>query len=250
VVIVRDADAFVSAHRQKLESYVESPSPSSVLILMVLSWRANWKLSKLVSKVGQAIDCSAPDERTIPRRLVEAAAQRGKKIARDAAELLVELVGADLAALDGEIEKLATYVGRTETITAEDVSSLVAATAAPAAFAMTDALVAGDAAAALKALDGMLARRGDEFAALGRIAAHLRRALRCQHLTAAGRPPEEALNPRMPYRAKNAFLAMLRRRDLRALEADFRRLIRTDLTLKSGGNAKAVMQELVVGLCS
>ncbi len=95
----------------------------------------------------------------------------------------------------------------------------------------------------------MLTARGEEFRTLGMIASHLRRVLRAGQLAACGADPAAALNPRMPYHAKQAFLAMLSRRPLRAVQEDFRRLIRADLGMKSGADAGAALQELVVGLC-
>ena len=118
------------------------------------------------------------------------------------------------------------------------------------AFALTNALTAGDARAALSALDGMLTARGEEFRTLGIIASYLRRALRGQQLAAEGSDPTGALNPRMPYRAKQGFMAMLARRNLETLQKDFRSLIRADLGMKSGLVAGAALQELVVDLCS
>ena len=248
VVIVRDADAFVGAYRGQLEDYLRSPTQTATLVLMVSSWPKTTRLFKLVQQIGQAIDCNTP-QRGVQQWLARSAGKRGKKMAPDAAELLVAWLGNDLAVLHEELEKLVLYVGQRDSITAEDVSALVTATAGAGAFALNDALVAGNAQAGLAALDGMLTARGEEFRVLGMIASHLRRALRAQQLAAAGKPPEGVLNPKMPYRAKNAFLAMLRRRPLAALQADFRRLIRADLGMKSGLEPKATLQELVVELC-
>ena len=249
VVILRDAEAFVSAHRGQLEDYLQSPSVHSTLVLMVSSWPKNTRLYKLVTKIGRTIDCGSPQQ-GLTQWLGKSAGKRGKRIARDAAELLVEWLGRDLSVLNGEMEKLALYVGERDTITARDVATMVTSSAGPAAFALTNALTEGSAAEALKALDGMLTARGEEFRVLGMIASHLRRVLRAQELVAAGKDPSAALNPRMPYRAKNAFLSLLARRSLGALQGDFRRLIRADLGMKSGADPGAALQELVVCLCS
>ena len=248
VVIIEGAEAFISAYRKQLENYLQSPSETATLVLVVSSWPKNTRLHKLVGDIGRTFDCGAP-QKGLTQWLVKSASKRGKQIARDAAELLVEWVGNDLGLLNGEVEKLSLYVGQRETITAADVSAMVTASAGPAAFALTNALTACDAAGALKALAGMLTARGEEFRTLGMIASHLRRVLRAGQLAACGADPAAALNPRMPYRAKQAFLAMLARRPLRVLQEDFRRLIRADLGMKSGADAGAALQELVVGLC-
>ena len=249
VVVVLDADAFVSRHRAALEDFLQSPPDTASLLLIVSSWPSTTRLYKLVGKIGEAVNCRAP-HRGLGQWVNRSAQKRGKKIAHDAADLLVEWLGNDLASLDREVEKLALFAGDRHTITAEDVCSLVTSGSGTDPFALTNALVRGEAKVALKALDGMLTSRGEEFRVMGMIASHLRRVLSAQQLAAAGKDPASALNPRMPYHAKNAFLAMLQRRPLRVLEGDFRRLIRADLGLKSGLNPTATLQELIVALCN
>jgi len=249
LVIVREADDFVSAHRAAIEKFLQNPPSAGVLMLTVTRWPSNTRLAKLVAKIGQAIDCSVPEKGNLGRWLARSADRRGKQIAPDAAKLMGEWIGRDLAALDAEIEKLSLYVGDRPAITLEDVCTLVTASAGPAAFELTNAITAGDAAAALKALAGMLQVRGDEFKTLGMLGWHLRRAVAAKEQLDAGRPQREAV-PRMPSSQRNAFLTMLRRRPLPAFRRDFRRLIRADLAMKSGADPAAALQELVVGLCS
>lgn len=248
-VVVRDADPFVSNHRQALEKYLQAPADAACLILIVKSWPANTRLHRIVAKVGQAVSCSPPEGAGLAAWLRDAAARRGKEIAPDAAALLIQWVGPDLALLDAEVEKLSLYVGDRRTISPDDAGKLVVAAAGPGAFELTNAITAADAKAALNALDGMLNTRGDEMKTLGLIAWHLRRVLKAQQDLAAGRSEKDAL-PRMPAAARHAFLAMLGRRPLRQLQADFRRLLRADLAVKSGVPPRAAMQQLVIGLCS
>jgi len=259
-VILRDADVFLSrkeddknsrreiTFREVLEKYLENPSENSTLILLAASWPKNTRLYKLIDKVGQAIDCSAPDARGLPSHIAAAAARRGKKIQPEASQLLAAWVGADLGSLDGEVEKLSLYAADRPMITSEDVAKLVTASGGTEPFAITNAITAGDPAAALNCLAHMLTKRGEEFKVSGLIAWHLRRVLAAQQAIAAGKPAKSAL-PNMPFHQQNAFLAMLQRRPLPKLQADFRRLIATDLAMKSGTNASAALQELVVQLC-
>lgn len=246
VVTIRDADAFVSAHREKLEAYVESPSETSALVLMVSSFPGNTRLAKAVKKVGKVLECSIPDRENLSNWLVKSAGKREKKITPDAAQLLEQWRGKDLAALNGEVEKLSLYVGQRDTITADDVAQVVAATAGPASFALTNAITNQDTAAALKALNGVLTTRGAEFSTLGQIGWHIRNALAAQQSLANGQQP----NLRMPPSQRSAFMRMLQRRSLRKLQADMRRLIAADLAMKSGTSAKSALQEVVVALCN
>jgi len=249
LVIVRDADSFVTAHRQALERFLQAPPSSATLLLLVAHWNARTRLAKLIGKIGHVTDCSLPATTGLPRWLAQAAKRRGKKLAPDAAALLAEWVGRDLAALNNEMEKLSLYAGDRAAITIEDVCAVVTASAGPAAFDLTNAITAADLPAALKALGGMLRKRGDEFKTLGMVAWHLRRAMLAKELLQAGQSPRQALPP-MPPHARNAFLALLNRRSLSAFRLDFRRLIRADLRMKSGAKPAAALQELLASLCS
>ena len=249
LVIVRDADAFVAAHREALETYLQEPARHAALVLTVLSWPSNTRLAKLVAKCGAVSDCSAAGEAQVGRFIAQAAARRGKKVAPDAAELLADWIGADLAQLDNELEKLSLYVAAQETIVVADVTALVTATAGPASFALSNAITDQSAKAALDALAGMLTQRGDEFKTLGSIAWQVRRALAAQEKIAAGERAEYAL-PNMPSFQKAKFISLLKRRPLAKMQGDMRRLLKADLSMKSGGDPTAVLEELVIGLCT
>jgi DNA polymerase-3 subunit delta len=221
-----------------------------VLVLEVASWDSRPRLAKAVTRAGRIIDCTVPPGASLARWIAEAAGRRGKKIDRGAAELLEEWVGRDYGALDAEIEKLSLHAGSGETITAEDVSAVSTATAGPKAFALANALTAGDARAALEALGGMLTARGEEFRALALIGWHLRRVLAAAEQVRAGTPPHKALPGYLPPGPKAAMLELIGRRSPQALAGDLRRLLRADLAMKSGADPQTALTELVVGLCT
>jgi DNA polymerase III subunit delta len=248
LVIVRDADAFVTAHRQALEDYLDKPSPTGALLLIVSSWPSTTNLAKRVAKIGQAVACTAPAG-NLGQWIVQAAQKRGKQIDPQAAQLLEQYVGADLAALDAEVEKLSLYAGQRPAIVAEDVSVLTVATAGPADFALVNALTASDAKTALPVLDKMLTRKGLEFMVLGQIGGYLRRAIKGQTIRQAGGDARDALNPYMPPDAKQRYLDLLRRRPLAVLQQDFRRVLAADLAMKSGADPRSAMLDLVLSLC-
>lgn len=228
VVVIGDADAFVSANREALEDYLDHPSTSGSLVLMVDRWDARWNLAKRVAQLGGARDCSPPPESALPGWIVRAARQRGKKIATEVAKELAAYVLADLARLDGEVEKLSLYVGDRAEITAEDVLAVVAHTSGPAKYALTDAIDAGRSADALEALGDMMTARGEEFRILGLLAWQLR-SRRDGTGPRGGRPRR----PDPPNKARR----------------QFRSLMEADLALKSGADPLTTMQLLVMELC-
>src|SRR5262249_26767311 len=119
VVVIDQADEFVSNNRQTLEKYVARPSPG-VLILDVRTWQSTTRLAKLVPDEATIV-CKVPKPLQLPGWCVQrATAEYGKKLAEPAAQLLVELTEPSLGLLDQELAKLATYVGEAPAISAED----------------------------------------------------------------------------------------------------------------------------------
>ncbi|NBB94511.1 MAG: DNA polymerase III subunit delta [Planctomycetes bacterium] len=249
VVIVREADAFVSANRETLEDYFENPSSSGTLILEVGAWPKNTKLAKKLPAAGKLIECDSPQGGKLVTWIRKAGQRHGKVVDNAAAALLAEWVGNDLATLENELAKLACYVGNRETVTADDVTAVVAATAGPEAFAVTNAVIAGDIAAALRATFAALQTRGAEFALLGQLAWHVRRSLQAVQAIRAGQNRQSAIRAAKVFYNQREFEGMLKRRGERKLQQDMRRVLRADLGMKGGLAARAAMQDLVVQLC-
>ncbi len=126
LVIIDNADDFVSQHRAGLEKYLDQPAKKSVLVLDLKSWPKNTKLAKKVAKIGLDINCTAMKPAQMPRWLAaHAQSTYGKKIDGVAAQTLVELAGTSLAQLDTELEKLSTYIGEANLIDETAVRALV-----------------------------------------------------------------------------------------------------------------------------
>src|SRR5262245_574660 len=62
LVVVEEADPFVTQFRAELEDYVATPS-RGVLVLDVKTWPSNTRLAKAVAASGLTIECESPTER-------------------------------------------------------------------------------------------------------------------------------------------------------------------------------------------
>lgn len=161
LVILENAEDFLKGEdrRRALERYVEEPMQDATLLLRSGAWRPG-NLDKLILKIGGAIiKCEPPDdekaEEFCQRRSPK---QWGVPIDQDAAELLVERIGPDLARLDTELGKLAAVVcDRPEPrITRDDVVAMVGVGREEQAWLIQDALLTGDASVALTKLRDLL----------------------------------------------------------------------------------------------
>ena len=157
LVVVDEADEFVSKNRAGLEKYFENPAKKSVLVLDVKSWPKNTKLAKKSVKIGLVLECSELSGSQLTRWVQEASReQHDKQLTRDAADLLTELAGNHLGLLEQELSKLAAYVGDRKRIGADDVRTLVGGWKAETTWAMTNAVRDGQLGLALGYLQKLL----------------------------------------------------------------------------------------------
>jgi len=151
LVVVRDADAFVSRFREQLESYIENPSSTATLVLRLSSLPGNQRIHKLIAKVGQIESCEPLKERELPPWITNRAKEMHKlNLSREAASLLGELIGADLGKLDNELAKLALQVEGNKAIGPEQLRASVAFQREQEMYEMTNAVAAGQTAEALR----------------------------------------------------------------------------------------------------
>ena len=170
VAIVENGDPFVTANRKGLEDYAERPSRSGVLILSVKSWPSNTKLAKIVERVGLSIDCKTPSTKELPRWLISLAkTSAGVTLEPSAAEILVNLIGAEVGTLAMEVEKLAVYVGSKKRVAEEDVLKIVGAGRVQKIWEAITAATVGEGKKAMLALDALFSANESPHEMMGAI---------------------------------------------------------------------------------
>ncbi len=157
LVVVEDADEFVTKYREGLEAYCLKPSSRSVLVLDCKSWKSNTRLAKKIAETGLEVDCGELAAGALQKWITDhAATEHGKQLSRDSASLLMELAGTGLGQLSMELAKLASYVGERPQIKPEDVRQLVGGWKAEETWTMTDAVRDGNPGLALTCLSKLL----------------------------------------------------------------------------------------------
>lgn len=109
---------------------------------------------------GDVLRYEAPRARDLPARLVADADRRGFRLSPDAARLLVERMGDSTLRLANELDRLALWAGAQGEVSLADLEAMVADTSEEATWALSDAIVARDAGAALRAAE-RLATQGE-----------------------------------------------------------------------------------------
>jgi DNA polymerase-3 subunit delta len=253
VVVIRGADDFVSANRQHLERYFESPSPSGVLVLTVSSWSAQTKLAKLLSKVGELISVEQPKPWQLPQRVRQYAKEAyGKEFEKGAAELLVELAGDELGRLYSEVDKLATFADKEKVITANHVELLIGHNRLFNAFAVIDAITSGEISKAVERLRSMFAEdKSTEYTVVGAFAFHFRRLFNAKVLLQKGLSTDQIANKVRVWSNREDFFAQVRKLSLRQIGQYLQKLAEIDHAIKTGqSKAQVAMEQLVLGLAA
>ena len=182
VIEVRNADAALPRVRageeaddgdapaggeELLAAYLRSPSPDVVLLFEATRWdyegeekKKLERVRKFFAAVTEVVELRRipPDEARTEAQLL--ARQAKLAIEPSALDLLVESLGADVARVAVEIEKLALYAGKDRPITVDDIASLVPDARATTIFALVGALGRRDRGRALEFLD-TLSREGE-----------------------------------------------------------------------------------------
>ncbi|NND96338.1 MAG: DNA polymerase III subunit delta, partial [Pirellulaceae bacterium] len=167
----------------ELEKYVAKPGTASRFILELSSLASNTRLYKAINKDHLVVACSA----SLDKKLGVTAASRRKflttyvagrhqaKLANNAADALIEMLGDEIGMLDTEIAKLALYCEKGETIDEATVREIVAGWQGKTVWQITDAIAEGNSAEALRQLDKLMSGGQKPIALLPQIAWSLRR---------------------------------------------------------------------------
>jgi len=176
LVVVEEADSFVSQFRQQLEDYVARTYENGVLVLDVKSWPGTTRLAKAVAAAGLAIDCKSPNERQTKTWLGQRAkAAHSARLDAAAADAMLELLPAELGILEQELAKLALLIGEDRVIDAALVRNNVGGWRTRTAWEMIDAAADGRADVALAQLDRLISAGEKPHGLLPQMSSTLRR---------------------------------------------------------------------------
>ena len=226
VVIVLEAERMLTPKREsreveeqaaRLERFIESPSPSAVIVFECGALDMRRRVSKLLLREAQVVDCgSIEDEAAAERWLRARAARENAALEPAAVRALVDRAGLDVGRLRAALERVALYAMGQKTVSAADVAESVAAgPEVQADFGIAKAIWRDDTREALRELTRAMDAGAAPVLVLGQLRAAAER-------LAPGR-----------------------------VSAGIAAVLRTDLALKSsGGEASVLLERLVVELCA
>jgi DNA polymerase-3 subunit delta len=251
LIVLDNADPFVTTYRPLLEKHVKQMPPTGVLILNVKSWPANTKLAKMVD-ADATIVCKAPAAAKLATWCVEWAKTRHQKqLTTPAAHLLVELVGPEMGQLDQELAKLALYVGDGKRIEADDVDKLVGNSREAVVWKILSHAGEGQTREALAVLDQLFDQGQDALRILGAVSGQLRRLAKVARLQQLGQPLSRALDQAgvQPFMAREVEQQLHHLGKHRATQL-YDQLLEVNYGIKGGSGLppKVLLERLVIRL--
>lgn len=137
---------------EKLESYVEKPLPSTVLVIAYKEKKldARTKFSKLIKKNGEILSSTKLKDYELPQWTSGYIQSEGLSISHKGLQMLVDNIGSDLSRIANEIDKLVINLKGRKSITEEDIEQYIGISKEFNAFELQDALAKKDMAKAVR----------------------------------------------------------------------------------------------------
>ncbi len=244
VVLIDDADEFVSKNRPGLEKYVAQPAKTSLLVLDVKSWPKNTKLAKATDKIGLNIECGEMKGAALAKWLIKTANQQhGKKLDQPTAALIIQLAGDSLGLLLQELEKLVALVGDVDVITQEDVTRVVGGWRIQTTWDMLDAIRDGKVGVALAYLDKLIMAGDAPQKVLGGLTFTFRKLAEATEIARQTRDLKQALRSAGVFpNAIGASESYLKRLGFEKASQIFQWLIEADANMKGGSRVDPKLQ--------
>ena len=250
LLIVRGVEAVDERGHERLAAALERRAPQVTLAVVARNADMRRRFFARCRELATRVPVDHPRHGEMRGFADAFARERGRELAEDAREMLLECVGRDLLLLASELDKLAAAVsGRV--IGADDVRRVSAPGREHGNFEVADALCARDAAAATRLLACALDEGAQPIALIGAFAASLKPLVAGAELVARGRSVDEALREL----AVAPYQRIACQRGLRAyrpgeLRRAYSELADIDLASKSGGDARALLELWMLRVCS
>jgi DNA polymerase-3 subunit delta len=150
VVILKEAQQMREI--EKLESYIENPLGSTILVVSYKDKKldARKKFAKLVKEKGVLLTTKKMYESQLPEWTQELVQSKGLTITQKGLTLLVDHIGNDLTRIENEIDKLAVNLGKRTGITEDDIENYIGVSKEFNIFELQSALAAKNLSAAIR----------------------------------------------------------------------------------------------------
>lgn len=255
LVWVRNAEVLFkqSGGLDKLVEYVSDPDPMACLVFQAMDRvKKSGKLYKRIDKNGVVVESKTPRERELVGWVRGAVEARGRAIEPDAAAMLVEAVGRDLAALDTAVERLVLFVEPPAAIGLAAVEETVPHTRVRTVWELIDAVAERNVARTLERGHQLIEQGEEPLRLLALIIYQFRQLLIGRAARDQGAAPQEAAKlAGVPGFKTRAFVRQIDNYRRGELLAALERLSEADRALKGSKLPSGLIFEAVLlDLCA
>jgi DNA polymerase-3 subunit delta len=236
-----------------LLEYAKKPVDTTVLLLVGSGLDKRRRLVASARNEGWLVNAEPLGRAELPGWIGRAVVERGARISTEAADVLAELAGPELAQVADAVERLCLYVGKGGEIDESAIAECVVRLRPSTVWELVGALGRRDLGAALAALDRVYDPADRGLRLLGVLAWSTRQLVRFEAARRAGlRPPEAAARAGAPPFKARELEDQLKHLDRSDLERFIVSLAALDLNLKGGSRRppKASLEHTLLGLAT
>ena len=252
LIVLRDAEALAADQCRGLERVFAAPVETSQLLVVGRKVDMRRKFFRELSRKGRALEFKPPYDNQVPQWIQRYAKRQGVQIELAAIQLLSQYVGAKPRELVSEIEKLVSFVGAGQPVTASAVEQVAGITHGASVFDLADALGKGQGKLAQKLMQRFLSQGEEPTRAVAMITRHLQLLLKAKVLMGKSLPRDKmAAELGVAPFFLPRYLEQAQRRSASWLWAGLSTLKEADWRLKSQGRRQEhlVLELLVAKLC-
>ncbi len=242
VILLRNADVFANISKEKMKTVaplldcLESPSETTVLMMVAPGADRRKRFFKLCEKNGVVVECPQLDDRALGTWIRDQVAERNLSISSGAVAALIDRVGGRLADMLNAINLVVNFASGTS-VTEADVESACADVAEATVWALTDAIAQSNTKDALEALHELLAMNKSFEELMGMINWLLETAYRTH--------PDTLPAPPKPF-VKDKVMPLAQKFGVSDLKAALALCTRTHFSLRTTGADQHLLLEILV----
>ena len=252
VVLLKWADKLPTREGEALIPYFSAPSDSTTMIVSAAKLDGRLKWVQALKKQAVVVNCAPLYDNQRLGWVRQEAARVGIRLDAEAAGLLKELAGEGLYVARHELEKLALYVSKNDTVTAHDVVAVQGAEPGASVFDLSGAVIQGKASQALLIVEKTLEAGEAPLRILGALLWQYRRLWKAKDgLNRGAGEARVAKSVGISYYQQGEFFAMVKRAPSRHFPEAFQAFSVTDRALKgaAAGSPHRIMHTLIMDLC-
>ncbi|HLX12965.1 MAG TPA: DNA polymerase III subunit delta [Bacteroidota bacterium] len=243
VVVVKEFEKL--ADKEELASYIEHPSPTTVLLLIAAATDFRLKIYKTLRENSYHFPRFREyDTRGVRSWIQQRFEERSRSISPEAVDLFLARSDRSLRELSNEIDKLILYAGERKKIEEDDVSEIVGISKENNVFALQNAVGEKNIGRAVAIMEELTGRGESPNGLVAGLASYIQKVWVLQEMVRQGKPNVEIASflnlPPTFNSAIEGYTQAARKYSGEELEHACMALEETDILLKSSGGDKNI----------